>query len=104
MSKTAPADATTAPLPMSREEMDALGWDALDILLVHEDIAGEYLPLIAAEWSKADVEILIENEISLRRRTQTRTEDQIDLVKCTECNTGIAADSKFCPNCGAKLS
>jgi len=31
--------------------------NALDSLLVHEDIAGEYLPLIAAEWSKADVEI-----------------------------------------------
>jgi len=31
--------------------------NALDSLLVHKDIAGKYLPLIAAEWSKAGVEI-----------------------------------------------
>ena len=31
--------------------------NALDTLLVHVDVAGSYLPLIAAEWAKADVEI-----------------------------------------------
>ena len=31
--------------------------NALDTLLVHADVAGGYLPIIAAEWAKADVEI-----------------------------------------------
>ncbi|MEE9366655.1 MAG: glutamate-5-semialdehyde dehydrogenase, partial [Dehalococcoidales bacterium] len=31
--------------------------NALDTLLVHADVAGDYLPLIAAEWAKASVEI-----------------------------------------------
>jgi glutamate-5-semialdehyde dehydrogenase len=31
--------------------------NALDSLLVHQDIAKRYLPLIAAEWSKAGIEI-----------------------------------------------
>ena len=31
--------------------------NALDALLVHKDIAGEFLPLVAAEWSKAGVEM-----------------------------------------------
>ena len=31
--------------------------NALDTLLVHTDIAGQYLPLIAKEWAKAGVEI-----------------------------------------------
>lgn len=31
--------------------------NALDTLLVHADIAGRYLPLIAAEWAKAGVEM-----------------------------------------------
>lgn len=31
--------------------------NALDTLLVHADVAGSYLPLIAAEWAKASVEI-----------------------------------------------
>jgi glutamate-5-semialdehyde dehydrogenase len=31
--------------------------NALDTLLVHADIAAGYLPLIAAEWAKASVEI-----------------------------------------------
>jgi len=31
--------------------------NALDSLLVHQEIASKYLPLIAAEWSKAGVEI-----------------------------------------------
>ena len=31
--------------------------NALDSLLVHKEIAGQYLPQIAAEWSKAGVEI-----------------------------------------------
>jgi len=31
--------------------------NALDTLLVHSDVAGHYLPLIAAEWAKASVEM-----------------------------------------------
>jgi glutamate-5-semialdehyde dehydrogenase len=31
--------------------------NALDTLLVHKDVAGRYLPLVAAEWNKAGVEI-----------------------------------------------
>jgi glutamate-5-semialdehyde dehydrogenase len=31
--------------------------NALDTLLVHKDVAGRYLPLVAAEWSKAGVEM-----------------------------------------------
>jgi glutamate-5-semialdehyde dehydrogenase len=31
--------------------------NALDTLLVHKDVAGSYLPLVAAEWNKAGVEI-----------------------------------------------
>ncbi len=31
--------------------------NALDTLLVHKDMAGHYLPLIAAEWARAGVEM-----------------------------------------------
>ncbi|HEY77486.1 MAG TPA: glutamate-5-semialdehyde dehydrogenase [Dehalococcoidia bacterium] len=31
--------------------------NALDTLLVHKDVAGRYLPLVAAEWNKAGVEM-----------------------------------------------
>ncbi len=31
--------------------------NALDTLLVHKDVAGRYLPLVAAEWDKAGVEM-----------------------------------------------
>ncbi len=48
--------------------------NALDTLLVHADIAGRYLPLVAAEWTKAGVEMhcdkralsVLESEPSLK--------------------------------------
>jgi glutamate-5-semialdehyde dehydrogenase len=45
--------------------------NALDTLLVHADVAGDYLPLIAAEWAKASVEIRCDERALAILKTQS---------------------------------
>jgi len=58
--------------------------NALDTLLVHADVAGRYLPMIAAEWAKAGVEMHCDE----RALAILKTEPGLKLVPATNDDWG----------------
>ncbi len=58
--------------------------NALDTLLVHKDIATEYLPLIAKEWAKAGVEMHCDD----RAITALKGDSSLKLVPATDDDWG----------------
>ncbi len=58
--------------------------NALDTLLVHADIAGRYLPLVAAEWAKAGVEMHCDE----RALSILKSEPSLKLVPATDQDWG----------------
>jgi len=58
--------------------------NALDSLLVHADIAGRYLPLIAAEWAKAGVEMHCDG----RAMAVLKSDSSLKLVTATDEDWG----------------
>jgi len=58
--------------------------NALDTLLVHSDVAKRYLPLIAAEWAKAGVEIHCDE----RAMSILQADSSLKLVRATDEDWG----------------
>ncbi|MFC1993079.1 glutamate-5-semialdehyde dehydrogenase [Chloroflexota bacterium] len=58
--------------------------NALDTLLVHADIAKRYLPLVAAEWAKADVEMHCDE----KAMTILKSQSSLNLVPAVDEDWG----------------